>query len=167
MTMPLIVLAALAIVTGYFGIPGFLSPALPGPVSLPPAHEGAASFAIMALATVMGLGGIALAYVFYVLKPALPSVIAQQWSSLYAGSLHKWYVDELYEAWFVRPTIEAANDLWQWIDMRVIDAAVNGVAGSVNLWSRALRLIQSGEVQHYALAMALGAVVILGVYMLL
>ena len=167
MTMPLIVLAALAIVTGYLGIPGFLLPALPGPTSLPPAHEGAASFAIMALATVMGLGGIALAYVFYVLKPALPSVIAQQWSSLYAGSLHKWYVDELYEAWFVRPTIEAANDLWQWIDMRVIDAAVNGVAGSINLWSRALRLIQSGEVQHYALAMALGAVVILGVYMLL
>ena len=167
MTMPLIVLAALAIVTGYLGIPGFLSPALPGPISLPPAHEGPATFAIMALATVMGLGGIALAYVFYVLKPALPSVIAQQWSSLYAGSLHKWYVDELYEAWFVRPTIEAANDLWQWIDMRVIDAAVNGVAGSINLWSRALRLIQSGEVQHYALAMALGAVVILGVYMLL
>ena len=167
MTMPLIVLAALAIVTGYLGIPGFLSPALPGPMSLLPAHEGPATFAIMALATVMGLGGIALAYVFYVLKPALPSVIAQQWSSLYAGSLHKWYVDELYEAWFVRPTIEAANDLWQWIDMRVIDAAVNGVAGSINLWSRALRLIQSGEVQHYALAMALGAVVILGVYMLL
>ena len=124
-------------------------------------------FAIMVLATVMGLGGIVLAYVFYVLKPALPSILAQQWSSLYAGSLHKWYVDELYEAWFVRPTIEAANDLWQWIDMRVIDAAVNGVAGSINLWSRALRLIQSGEVQHYALAMALGAVVILGVYMLL
>jgi len=167
MTMPLIVLAALAIVTGYLGIPGFLSLALPGPMSLPPAHEGAATFAIMALATVMGLGGIALAYVFYVLKPALPSILAQQWSSLYAGSLHKWYVDELYEAWFVRPTIEAANDLWQWIDMRVIDAAVNGVAGSINLWSRALRLIQSGEVQHYALAMALGAVVILGVYLLL
>jgi NADH-quinone oxidoreductase subunit L len=67
----------------------------------------------------------------------------------------------------VQPTINAANDLWQWIDVRVIDAAVNGVASSVNLWSRALRLIQSGEVQHYALAMALGAVVILGVYMLL
>ncbi|MEP6601327.1 MAG: NADH-quinone oxidoreductase subunit L [Nitrospirota bacterium] len=167
MTMPLIVLAVLAIVTGYLGIPKFLSPVLPGPMSLPPPHEGATGFAIMALATVMGLGGIALAYVFYVLKPALPSALAQQWSSLYAGSLHKWYVDELYEAWFVRPTIDAANDLWRWIDMRVIDAAVNGVAGSINLWSRALRLIQSGEVQHYALAMALGAVVILGVYMLL
>ena len=166
MTVPLIVLAVLAIATGYFGIPGFLAPVLPGPGGSA-AHAGPASFAIMALATVMGLGGIALAYVFYVLKPGLPDRLAEQWSSLYVGSLHKWYVDELYEAWFVRPTIEAANDLWQWIDMRVIDAAVNGVAGSINLWSRALRLIQSGEVQHYALAMALGAVVILGVYMLL
>ena len=166
MTVPLIVLAVLAIATGYFGIPGFLAPVLPGPGGSA-AHAGPASFAIMALATVMGLGGIALAYVFYVLKPGLPDRLTEQWSSLYVGSLHKWYVDELYEAWFVRPTIEAANDLWQWIDMRVIDAAVNGVAGSINLWSRALRLIQSGEVQHYALAMALGAVVILGVYMLL
>ena len=166
MTVPLIVLAVLAIATGYLGIPGFLAPVLPSPVGSA-VHEGTATFAIMALATVMGLGGIALAYVFYVLKPALPDRFAEQWSSLYVGSLHKWYADELYEAWFVRPTIEAANDLWQWIDVRVIDAAVNGLATTVNLWSRALRLIQSGEVQHYALAMALGAVVILGVYMLL
>jgi NADH-quinone oxidoreductase subunit L len=166
MTVPLMVLAVLAIATGYFGIPEFLAPVLPGPVGAA-AHAGPASFAIMALATVMGLGGIALAYVLYVLKPGLPDRLAEQWRSLYVGSLHKWYVDELYEAGFVRPTIEAANDLWQWIDVRVIDAAVNGVAATVNRWSQALRLIQSGEVQHYALAMALGVVMILGVYFLL
>src|SRR5437899_1735186 len=117
MTMPLIVLAALAIVTGYLGIPGFLSPALPGPMSLPPAHEGPATFAIMALATVMGLGGIALAYVFYVLKRAVPSVIAQQWSSLYAGTLNKCDVDEILEAWFLRLMIEDYNTLLQCTDI--------------------------------------------------
>jgi NADH-quinone oxidoreductase subunit L len=86
---------------------------------------------------------------------------------LYLGSLNKWYVDELYDSWLVRPTLEAAHDLWQWVDVRVIDAAVNGVASSVNLWSHALRRIQSGEVQHYALAMAVGAALILGVYLVL
>ncbi len=164
-TGPLIVLAALSIVTGYLGIPGFLAPVLSGPVPSPPAHEGAAAWAIMAVATIMSLCGIALAYVLYVRRPELPNRLAQQWNSMYLGSLHKWYVDELYDSWVVRPTLEAAHDLWQWVDVRVIDAAVNGVASSVNLWSRALRQIQSGEVQHYALAMALGAAVILGVYL--
>ena len=50
--------------------------------------------------------------------------------------------------------------------MAVIDAAVNGVARVVTFWSGMLRLLQSGQVQHYALAMALGAVAILGVYVL-
>ena len=167
MTVPLIVLAALAIVTGYLGIPGFLAPVFSMAVLSAPTHEGAAPIAIMTLATILSLAGIALAYALYVGRPGLPDRLAQQWSSLYIGSLHKWYVDELYDAWFVRPTINAANDLWQWVDVRVIDAAVNGVAATVNLWSRALRLIQSGEVQHYALAMALGAVISLGVYLLL
>jgi NADH-quinone oxidoreductase subunit L len=63
--------------------------------------------------------------------------------------------------------VEAAENLWKWIDVRVIDAAVNGLANAIALWSGALRLIQSGEVQHYALAMAFGAVAILGVYLLL
>ena len=167
MTVPLIVLAVLSIATGYLGIPGFLTPVLPGPPGLTPAHEGVAAWGIMGIATLMGLGGIALAYVFYVLKPVLPDRLAQQWNSLYAGSLNKWYVDELYDAAFVRPTVEAANDLWRWFDVRVIDGAVNGFAEAVALWSRTLRVIQTGEVQHYALAMALGAVVILGVYLLL
>ena len=64
-------------------------------------------------------------------------------------------------------TVIALSEQASKVGLDLIDAAVNGVAGSINLWSRALRLIQSGEVQHYALAMALGAVVILGVYMLL
>ena len=42
-----------------------------------------------------------------------------------------------------------------------------GVGDATVLWGRALRLVQSGEVQHYALAMALGAVAILGMYLLL
>ncbi len=166
MTLPLIVLAALSIVTGYLGIPEYLAPVLPGPVA-PPSHQDAAGLVIMTLATIMSLCGMAVAYVLYVRRPELPDRLAQQWNSLYLGSLHKWYVDELYDAWLVRPTLEAAHDLWQWVDVRVIDSAVNGVASAVNLWSYALRRIQSGEVQHYALAMAIGAALILGVYMVL
>ena len=167
MTVPLVVLAGLAIVTGYMGIPEFLAPVLTNPAGAPLRPGGAAGFWIMAFSALLGISGIGLAYLFYVRSPSLPQKLARHWEHLYAGSRNKWYIDELYGAWFVRPTVEAANNLWQWIDVRVIDAAVNGLANGVALWSATLRLIQSGEVQHYALAMAFGAVAILGVYLLL
>jgi NADH-quinone oxidoreductase subunit L len=167
MTMPLVVLAALSIVTGYMGIPEFLTPVLPSPAGAPPHPGTAAAWGIMVFASALGLAGIGLAYLLYVRSPALAQELTRRWGHLYAGSRNKWYIDELYESWFVRPTVEAAENLWKWIDVRVIDAAVNGLANAIALWSGALRLIQSGEVQHYALAMAFGAVAILGVYLLL
>ena len=82
-------------------------------------------------------------------------------------SLHKWYVDELYDRLFVQPTFSFAQGLWNRIDVHVIDAAVNGVASAVAWRGWLLRLIQSGQTQHYALGMALGTVVMLTMYLLL
>ena len=111
------------------------------------------------------LAGIGAAYYCYVANPGLPDRLAQQWQALYRGSLNKWYVDELYDRTVVQPTMALADGLWKRVDVAVIDGAVNG-AGQVVAWGgRALRLLQSGQTQHYALGMALGAVVILTMYL--
>jgi NADH-quinone oxidoreductase subunit L len=167
MTVPLVILAALSIITGYLGIPGFIAPVLPGPEEMEVPHDSPAAAGIMLLATLMGLGGIATAYIAYVKSPGLPDRLAQQWREAYALSFNKWYVDELYDRTIVQPTVALANGLWKIVDVQVIDGMVNGVGAATVLWGRALRLVQSGEVQHYALAMALGAVAILGMYLLL
>ena len=167
MTVPLLILAVLSIATGYLGIPQFIAPVLPGPDELAAPHAGPAAAGIMLVATLMGLGGIAAAYLVYVKSPGLPDRLAQQWREAYALSFNKWYVDELYDRTIVQPTVALANGLWKIVDVEVIDAMVNGVGTAAVLWGRALRLAQSGEVQHYALAMALGAVAILGMYLLL
>jgi NADH-quinone oxidoreductase subunit L len=120
----------------------------------------------MATATLVGLLGIGTAYYVYVANPSLPDRLAQQWRTLYDLSLHKWYVDELYDRSFVRPTFALAQGLWKRIDVHVIDAAVNGVARAVAWGGWFLRLTQSGQTQHYALGMALGTVIILTVYVL-
>ncbi len=120
---------------------------------------------IMACATVMGLLGIAGAYVLYVKSPHLPDQFARQWQSLYQGSLHKWYVDEAYDQAFVKPMMKAADQLWKKVDVAVIDGAVNGVARGVAWGGWVTRLLQSGQAQNYALAMTVGAVVILGAYL--
>jgi NADH-quinone oxidoreductase subunit L len=167
MTVPLVILAILSIATGYLGIPSFLSPVLPSPGGSGVPHGGPAANVIMLFASVMGIAGIVAAYVVYVRSPMMPQRLAEKWKQAYALSFNKWYVDELYDRTIVKPTVDLANGLWRKVDVAVIDALVNGVASATVLWARGMRLVQSGEVQHYALAMALGAVVILGFYLLM
>ena len=166
MTLPLIVLALLSIVTGYLGIPEFLGPTFEtgagGAV-----HEGGAAVGIMVLATSMGLLGIAGAYYVYVINPTLPDQFARQWQSLYRASLNKWYVDEAYDRTVVRSVFFAASELWKRVDVNVIDGAVNGVARAIAWGGWLLRLMQSGQAQHYALGMALGAAVLFTVFLFL
>ncbi len=165
MTAPLMVLAVLSIVAGYLGIPAFLEPVFHGDGTAAH-HESPAAYGIIAFATLMGLSGIGAAYYLYVLNPNLPNRLAQQWRAAYELSLHKWYVDEAYDRWFVRPTLSAANGLWKHVDVSIIDGAVNGVARAIAWGGWIIRLTQSGQTQHYALGMTLGAVVILTVYLL-
>src|SRR5437773_4832256 len=79
MTVPLVILAFLSIAVGYPAIPGFLAPAIPGPGGLAVHHEGSAAGGIMAVATLMGLVGIATAYIVYVRWPGLPDRLAGPW----------------------------------------------------------------------------------------
>jgi NADH-quinone oxidoreductase subunit L len=163
-TVPLVILAGFSILTGYLGIPSFLEPVFATGSEHTGGH-GAAGLGIMIAATVMGLSGIAGAYYVYVLNPDLPDRFARQWDSLYRGSLNKWYVDEAYDRAFVKPTMTAAATLWKRVDVEVIDGAVNGVARGVAWGGWLLRLVQSGQTQHYALAMAGGIVVIVTMLM--
>ena len=163
MTVPLVILAVLSIATGYVGIPEFLAPVFEGGDG---AHGGEA-MGIMLLATAMGLLGIGGAYYAYVLHPSLPDRWAHQWRTAYEWSFHKWYFDEAYDRSIVRPTFTVAVELWKRIDVAVIDGAVNGVARAIAWGAWFLRLVQSGQTQHYALGMALGAVVILTLLMVM
>jgi len=164
MTIPLLVLAVLSIVTGYLAIPEFIGPVLSGPEG-GEVHAGPAAGVIMIVATLMGLGGIATAYVVYVRSPALAERLAGRWRTLYALSLNKWYVDELYDWLFVRPTVRLALMLWRQIDVGVIDALVNGVATVLGQLGRWTRQRQSGQLQHYALVMAGGLFLLVSMYL--
>jgi NADH-quinone oxidoreductase subunit L len=165
MLLPLVVLAVLSVVTGYLGIPQFLGPVLPSPHGSGEQMAGGAL--IMSISVILGLAGIALAYVLYVAAPALPDRLAVQWQSVYRLSLNKWFVDEAYDRAVVQPTFTLADRLWRRVDVAVIDGAVNGIARGVAWWAWGLRRVQTGQTQHYALGMAAGAAIILTLYLLL
>ncbi len=170
-TIPLVILAVLSLVAGWVGIPAeglnaigpFLAPVLEAHAGAP-AADHALEYLLMLVSVVTAALGIGLAYLFYVRSPELPARLAASASGFYRLSLNKWYVDELYDRIFVRPTVTLARALWRGVDVAVIDGAVNGVGRVTQAWAALLRLMQSGQLQHYALFMVLGAVLVVGMY---
>ena len=107
--------------------------------------------------TIVMLGGFALAWVFYIYRPAAPVALAKQQHAIHAFFLNKWYFDELYDRIFTNPAKALGRFLWKFGDGRMIDGTINGIAmGMIPLFTRFLGRVQSGYLFHYAFAMLLG-----------
>ena len=78
----------------------------------------------------------------------------------YRLSLQKFFFDELYTWMFVRPAA-ALGKLFYWIDRRWVDGLVDAVGAVPVGIGGVMRYLQVGLVQFYALAMLLGAIVML------
>jgi NADH-quinone oxidoreductase subunit L len=115
--------------------------------------------------TVMGVSGIALAYVMYVLAPDIPGRLATRFQGVYQFLLNKWYFDELYDAIFVRPAHRLARLLWQQGDMGTIDRlGPDGIAAVSRATATAATRLQTGQLAHYAFAMLIGVLVLVTLF---
>jgi NADH-quinone oxidoreductase subunit L len=170
MTVPLIVLAALAVVGGYVGLPlgwlwgnrfgAFLEPVVGHhPHGL---HSVALEYGLMFTSVLIALAGIGTAYLFYVIRPELPATLSARARAVYDLLLNKYYVDEIYDRFVVAPLLRASGWLWRILDVRLIDGAVNGAGAVVLSASGAWRKLQTGNAQAYALTLLFGALALLG-----
>ena len=181
-TLPLVVLAGLATIGGFFGIPHaidvfhvgnkldqFLAPVFHHTQkTYEIAAHGSASteITLMVLSVVIGLIGIGIATVMYMKKPELPAKFVSRFSGLHRVVFNKWYVDEIYDALFVNPCKRLGTFLWRGVDVRVVDGVVNGTGAVVKFVSSAMRLTQTGIVHNYALSMVIGVLLVVGYYIL-
>ncbi|MGA7167708.1 MAG: NADH-quinone oxidoreductase subunit L, partial [Candidatus Sulfotelmatobacter sp.] len=129
MLVPLMILALLSLVGGLVGIGNhfehFLAPVF-GTVGTAEAASRATELLLMGVSVVVAILGWWLAYWLYCARPELPQKIADSLDGFYEAVLNKYYIDELYAAVFVRPLINGSTRiLWQDVDRKVIDAAVN------------------------------------------
>ncbi|MDE3060795.1 MAG: NADH-quinone oxidoreductase subunit L [Pseudomonadota bacterium] len=114
------------------------------------------------LPLVMGLSGIAIAWLFYILRPALPGKLAAALPFLYRFLLNKWYFDELYDLIFVRPAKKLGHYLWKFWDEKIIDGlGPNGAALATVLSAMRVSRLQTGYVYHYAFAMLVGFMILM------
>ena len=76
---------------------------------------------------------------------------------------NKWYIDEIYDALFVRLLVWVSREvLWKQVDQRVIDgAAVNGAARGARALGWTNRWLQSGQVGTYVAIFVVGVLLIL------
>ncbi|GAB1379707.1 NADH-quinone oxidoreductase subunit L [Pararhodobacter aggregans] len=105
--------------------------------------------------------GLGLAYLFYIVNPRLPVKLAENQPILYRFLLNKWYIDEIYDAVFVRPAFAIGRFLWKRGDGNTIDGFLNGLSMNVlPMLNRVYARAQSGYLYHYAFAMVLGIAVL-------
>ncbi|SHE34402.1 NADH-quinone oxidoreductase subunit L [Ferrithrix thermotolerans DSM 19514] len=166
MTIPLVVLAALAVLGGALNLPfgvklEFLSKWLAPvfAVSPPPPHVSTSLELILgAVDTLVALGGVGLATSLWRSRWVQPSLEPRVLQKAY-------YIDSIYDKAFAVSGTKLALETNDVVDRKVIDGAVRAVTAIVAGVGVYARKLQSGYVRSYALAVSLGVVVLLG-YML-
>jgi NADH-quinone oxidoreductase subunit L len=126
------------------------------------AASRATELLLMGVSVIVAVLGWWLAYWLYCARPELPQKIADSLGGFYEAVVHKYYIDEFYAAVFVRPLIDGSTRiLWQDVDRKVIDAAVNDAGDGARHLSDEVRHMQSGNIRSYAGWIAAGSAVVI------
>ena len=152
-------------------------------------HEGPSELLMALISLAIAGAGILLAYQMYMRRRELADRMAQRFAGLYRLVLNKYWVDEIYNAVFVDfgkwlcrlfwtvdaegvdGTVNGASRLTVFLsqvsalfDFRGVDGLVNAIADVIQGGSQAFKRIQTGVIQNYLLAMAMGIFVIVSLY---
>jgi NADH-quinone oxidoreductase subunit L len=187
MTVPLWILAAGAVFAGFAGVPKLLHESILGflpedafgrflaPVILHPAGNGAreageagmtagTEWLLLLLAVAVATGAILFSRSTYGGDAGLAK--GEAWATRYPTVhrilVHKYYVDELYDAAIVRPLAAVARFSWKVVDTYVIDGTINAAAFVTELTGDIARFSTTGNVRNYALYFFVGVIALLG-----
>jgi NADH-quinone oxidoreductase subunit L len=172
MRVPLMVLALLSLVGGVLlGVPPehgmlhrFLAPAFAGAEHLRggPHHFGSGDVVLMLISLTVAVSGWLLARRVYVQEPALEARWIAPWHGYYTLLLNKYYVDDIYAKYIVRPLYAFSESaLWRVFDVGIVDRLVNVVGRVMRLNGQFLSYMQTGYVRTYAFMLVGGAVIVL------
>jgi NADH-quinone oxidoreductase subunit L len=205
MTVPLMILAGFSLIGGWIGWPEviggenrfekFLDPILKG--VMPETgevnivhHAVLKELLLMGASLTIAAAGIFLAYQFYCAKRVAPELVAKKWPRFYQLLVHKYYVDEIYDAAIVNRVKDLStlfglfdgkvidglgvdgagwlarfgSSVSMWWDKWVIDGLLNFGAKFTQLLSYPVRLLQTGMFSSYAMVILIGLVILLAYY---
>ncbi len=163
MTLPLVILAVLAVLGGLLNLPfasstrfleNWLTPVF-GSALVANSLSGTAQVVLGAMDAVFAVIGISLAWSLWRTnwdQPNLePALLKRAWG-----------IDLAYDAVIARPSTALALKMDTVVDRKIVDGVVVLIATAIAKLSGVLRKIQTGYVRSYALGIAFGAVILLG-----
>ncbi|PTT77071.1 NADH-quinone oxidoreductase subunit L [Pelomonas sp. HMWF004] len=170
--VPLVLLAIPSVVIGFMAIQPmlfgeFFKDAITVNLHAHPAMEelahefhGAAAMALHGLSTLpfwLALGGVATAYVFYMVAPSIPATLGKVLRPVVIVLENKYFMDWFNENVLARLARGLGTGLWKGGDGLLIDGLViNGSARTVGGIAGLVRRVQTGHLYWYALVMILG-----------
>jgi len=163
MVIPMVVLAILAIISGFWNVTGQFG-AFMGHGETHSFVKG--FFGILAhplpwISLIFAGSGILLAYAMYSARWLSAERVGSLFKPVYNLLYRKYFFDELYEDIIVRLVlVKGLFAGFQLFDSSAVDGAVNGVANTAITTGRAIRHAQTGQLQLYGLVMGIGVLAI-------
>ncbi len=177
MTIPLAVLAVLAVIGGWVGVPAalggsnhfehFLDPVFMSGIGneiAPDRVSHGTELTLAVVSTLVALLGLAVAYLWYVRKPGTATRLANSARPVYRLLDHKYWVDEAYGVGIVMPLLMFTRAIFGGlVEGAVVQGSGAGLAAGTQGLGWLTRRMQSGNIRSYAGWLALGAAVIIAV----
>lgn len=174
MAIPLVVLGVLSIIGGWIGIPHVIGESLghipnvwadwlSQSIRAPKMDhiDATLEFSLMGVSTGLAIISAFIAYHFYVQAPEKPKKLAEKIHGVYNLVYNKYFVDEFYFGAIINPLVRFSKDLWYHVDVNVIDKTTYIVGDLVRGGGALVRGIQNGNIQQYAMYIAIGVVLTL------
>jgi NADH-quinone oxidoreductase subunit L len=150
MTIPLMILAFGSIFAGYLPFSQMVT------TDMMPFHAHM-HWNIAIPSVLIGLAGIAFAWVLYKKKTDIPDRMAAAFGGFYTTVYNKFYIDEIYMFVTHKIIFNMISRPVAWFDRHIVDGTMNGVAFIVEYASGKVKGLQSGQLQQYAAVFVAGA----------
>jgi len=178
---PLVILAIMSAGVGFLGVPHvlgghnifeeYLKPVIMIPEAakehwefLEASYSHSLEIGLMVASVVIMIMASGTAIVLYGRGPA--AVLGKWKASLprvYDTLSNKYYVDEFYFANIVQPVRDTAEFLWSFVDVKIVDGAVNGVGEMCKFIAGSVSFKMTGSVHRHAMVLVVGLVCLLSV----
>jgi NADH-quinone oxidoreductase subunit L len=172
MNIPMIILAVLSLVGGFIELPHtmghvelfseYLEPVFPT-ITLKPNAPTGLEWSVQLVTIVLSLGGVYIAYYFYLKKPEMSARIKASVESLHQFWFTGWGFDAMYHAIFIRPFVFLAtinkND--------VVDKFYALTVTTSEVLHGVFAKTQGGILRWYVMSIVIGAILILTLGLLL
>jgi len=149
-------LAVLAVIAGWFEhqFVHFVTELLPNYEF----HTHHVEMILIIVTSLMAIGGIVVAVKMYQNGP-----LSKKWEErpCYKVLINQYFIPKFYEEFFIKPYTELSSIFWKQVDLKVVDATVDGIANTFYKTGEGTRNIQNGNLSTMLRWMVVGLIIML------